>query len=773
MNPSFRKMSHSLSIIILLFSIFSLTGCFEKKEELTEESSTSPAPAPAPAPDPYANVTLSYDGVPAYYTYNSNITNLSPSSNISDISLLTNFRSSPPLPGGIEMNSTTGVISGTPLGFWETTTFTISANKPSGGSVSTTISFGILDSGMTSDDDLISQDKQRNFNYAQTEVTYYIGVAITDNTPSHSGPSFSYYTDGFSSETMFSTYGLSINTSTGVISGTPHTAVNKVKIPVTGTFLGGNSVVYITMTILNGPPSDLTYSTPIATYPIGHAITNNTPSHSGGDISSYSVSPALPVGLSLNTTTGVISGTPTAITSATDYTITASNAAGSTIKVISIATPNAAPANLNYSNANARYTVGAAIATNSPGIGAGGAATSYAVSPSLPSGLSFDTTTGVITGTPTSATASATYTVTASNVVGSTTKNLTIVVVVPGPHTIYSADGNTITAYSVDIVTGEPIYVGKTFSSSIISPLVFHPTKDCAFGYSSNALFALSVDKVNQGQLSVINSAGLGSGARNLDILSSGNYIYVVNDQDPSTQYISRFSVNPTTCAVAALGTTSVWTSTTVFARDLAVAGNNVYVLNTAAQIFHFTVDTGTGALTQSQIISMAAHSNPPSITPSVGQGQNLRAHPNGSYIYATDSLRAIESFSVNVTTGQLSSLGTMVNSGTYYLNPLAVDKTNEFIFSCYNSAFSAGISTIKLASNGSTSTWSTIAGSAITTGYSAPQSVYVFTSESGTYIYTTYSYTGYSGAIRLNLNTSNGALTTVGGGLWGILSGY
>jgi hypothetical protein len=45
-------------------------------------------------------------------------------------------------------------------------------------------------------------------------------------------------------------------------------------------------------------------------------------------------------------------------------------------------------------------------------------------------GLQLNTTTGVISGVPTTATASAVYTVTASNVVGSTSTNLTITVIV-------------------------------------------------------------------------------------------------------------------------------------------------------------------------------------------------------------------------------------------------------------------------------------------------------------------------------------------------------
>lgn len=50
----------------------------------------------------------------------------------------------------------------------------------------------------------------------------------------------------------------------------------------------------------------------------------------------YSVSPALPEGLLLNSVTGEISGTPTQVALMTDYTITATNASGSSSFVVSI-----------------------------------------------------------------------------------------------------------------------------------------------------------------------------------------------------------------------------------------------------------------------------------------------------------------------------------------------------------------------------------------------------------------------------------------------------
>ncbi len=100
------------------------------------------------------------------------------------------------------------------------------------------------------------------------------------------------------------------------------------------------------MTIANPPmtvaPSALQYPTPLA-FVINTAITPLTPTVVG-EVTNYSVSPALPAGLSFDPTSGVISGTPTSVTAQANYTVKASNAAGSTTSLVSIAVMTAATA---------------------------------------------------------------------------------------------------------------------------------------------------------------------------------------------------------------------------------------------------------------------------------------------------------------------------------------------------------------------------------------------------------------------------------------------
>lgn len=174
-------------------------------------------------------------------------------------------------------------------------------------------------------------------------------------------------------------------------------------------------------------PSGLTYATTTAVYTKGVAITANLPATVVGTVQSYSVDPALPAGLVLATSTGGISGTPTAASAAATYTVTASNSAGSTSATLTITVNDAAPSGLSYGVGTAFYTSGVAISSNSP-TSTGGTPTSYSVNPALPAGLSLDTGTGIISGTPTTVTVTTPYIVTAANATGNTAVALAITV---------------------------------------------------------------------------------------------------------------------------------------------------------------------------------------------------------------------------------------------------------------------------------------------------------------------------------------------------------
>jgi photosystem II stability/assembly factor-like uncharacterized protein len=160
-----------------------------------------------------------------------------------------------------------------------------------------------------------------------------------------------------------------------------------------------------------------------AVHYVGQAIVPDTPVTTGGVPISYFVSPQLPGGLVLNASTGILSGTPTAISSGS-YTITASNLSGSAQATISITVSS--PTGLSYSRDSLSYAVGIAITPDTPHVGV--TVTGYSVLPALPPGLKLHATKGIISGTPTTPSTAKVYTISASNAGGSIQKALTITV---------------------------------------------------------------------------------------------------------------------------------------------------------------------------------------------------------------------------------------------------------------------------------------------------------------------------------------------------------
>ena len=107
------------------------------------------------------------------------------------------------------------------------------------------------------------------------------------------------------------------------------------------------------------PPPAFTYQTPTLTATAGTAITADTVNSSGGQIDSFTVSPSLPSGLSLNTTTGSITGTPASYSPTATYVITGTQASsGLTTTASIVITVNKPPTAITIALANGTVQVG-------------------------------------------------------------------------------------------------------------------------------------------------------------------------------------------------------------------------------------------------------------------------------------------------------------------------------------------------------------------------------------------------------------------------------
>ncbi|MCB1179804.1 MAG: DUF1554 domain-containing protein, partial [Leptospiraceae bacterium] len=377
---SFKILNYIFSLKKVLIIIFSLviSNCSlsENKFELLGLLALEKTSPPS---------DLVFTGSPYSYTQNVSITTNTPTFTGS----VTSCISSPDLPTGLSINTTTCAISGTPTITQSATTYTITAGN-SGGNTTTTIEITI------SSDQTVTGTPPSNLTYSGSPYTYVQNSAITTNTPTFTGT-----ITACSSSPSLPT-GLSIDATTCAISGTPTATQSATSHTITASNSVGSTTASINITVSGVAPSGLTYSGSPYTYIKDATITTTTPTVTGS-ITGCSSSPTLPTGLSLDSTTCAISGTPTVTQSATTHTITASNGVGSTTASIVITV------NLFYSASTFAFKQNSAIPTISPT--GGGTITACSSSPTLPTGLSLSTGC-VITGTPTSTSGATTYTIT-------------------------------------------------------------------------------------------------------------------------------------------------------------------------------------------------------------------------------------------------------------------------------------------------------------------------------------------------------------------------
>lgn len=322
----------------------------------------------------------------------------------------------PSLPTGLVLNQDTCVISGVPLtaAVSAPTAYTVTASNFAG-TATTTLNLGV-------------NDVAPDISYADSPFTFTLNSLISPIAPANAGGAVAL---GGCSVTPSLPLGILLDPNTCTLGGLPLAISPLTTYTVQATNSAGSSSTTIALRVNNIAPS-ISYASSSLAFSVGSAISTVSPSNSGGAIqlAGCSVLPLLPLGLSFNVDTCAITGTPSplAVSSATNYVVTAVNAAGSSTANLSITVNNAAP-NISYSQSVLTLKVGNLLSllvpTNSGGaINIGGCS----ISPALPLGLLFDTTTCSIIGTPLFSLTPKTYTVTATNAVGSGTTSLSLTV---------------------------------------------------------------------------------------------------------------------------------------------------------------------------------------------------------------------------------------------------------------------------------------------------------------------------------------------------------
>lgn len=297
------------------------------------------------------------------------------------------------------------------------------------------------------------------------------GVApvITNNPLTAGGTAgvpFSFTITATGSPTSYSAAPLPVGlTRTGaVISGTPSAAgTTNVVLGATNSTGTGNATLTVTIAAAGIAPA-ITNNPLVAAGTIGAPFSFTVTA--SGSPTSYSAS-GLPAGLTMNTVTGNISGTPTG-SGTSVVTISASNAFGSGLASLSITVAAATVAPVITSPSSAPATAGTPFITYL--IVATGLPTSYSAT-GLPPGLTVNQLTGAINGTPTTP-GIYVVTLTANNAAGTSTSTLTITVaaaaiapVITSPTTASGTSGTPFVTYII-AATGLP----TSYSASGLPP---------------------------------------------------------------------------------------------------------------------------------------------------------------------------------------------------------------------------------------------------------------------------------------------------------------
>jgi prepilin-type N-terminal cleavage/methylation domain-containing protein len=325
------------------------------------------------------------------------------------------------LPAGLTMTSG-GTISGTP-----TTVNSYSVV------VSATDSFGLIGTGTFTwkivAPPTISATAQSSTRYVADTYTPTASGGVAPLTWSASGlPA-----------------GLAINASNGTISGTPTAAAATSTVNLTVTDSSNQTGTASIVWTINAPPTLIIATPATQNSAVGTAITSLQLTASGG-VTSYTWSATgYPAGLNFNTSTGKFTGTPTAGgTYSVTVTVTDSGAQSATTsafiwKVLSIASP---PASLTSAR-------GAVIPNVYPRAVNGSGNYTWSAT-GYPAGLTFSTSTGQFSGTPsTGSNTTYTFTLVVTDGTTSLSTSMSITWLITNVANITSPNSNQLSSVNV------------------------------------------------------------------------------------------------------------------------------------------------------------------------------------------------------------------------------------------------------------------------------------------------------------------------------------
>ena len=227
---------------------------------------------------------------------------------------------------------------------------------------------------------------------------------------------------------------LSINVTTGVVSGTVPSGFSSFNYSVSASNLAGTTTSTATTVIVTSPPTSVVVMGPAsiaagAAYVSSATALGASPATAGFPVS-FALSSGAPSWLSINVATGAVSGTVPVGISSFNYSVIASNPFGSVASATTTVAVTSPPTSVSIVGPSSEI-VGSNYSATATALGANPAST-FALSSGAPSWLSINVATGAVSGTVPAGTTSFSYSVIASNSFGSVTSAVATVNVLPG-----------------------------------------------------------------------------------------------------------------------------------------------------------------------------------------------------------------------------------------------------------------------------------------------------------------------------------------------------